>query len=188
MVKLFSRLAAIPWHRRLRVKIATGTASLVAVSILTTLLVTGRLVTSRALATAEQNLHAAESAFHHVIDSRTEFAIARVQLITMLPVFRAHLTDPLLRADGPTMQAMSEESRSQLAARWLVITDRYGATIAVSGWPEGIALSTLQAATAGALARRPSHQILPLGRTLSLVVSEPALFDTRGTRHRDGWV
>ena len=171
------RRTAIPWRHQLRAQIAIGTASLVAFSLLTTLFVASRLITNRSLASATDSLRAAQSAFHHLIDSRAEFFATRAQLITMSPVFRAHLTDPRLLGDHATMGAMGDDFRSRVAAGFLVVTDRGGAPKATSGWPDSLGLVALQPAIASALAHRPTRALVAVNGRLSVVVSEPALFD-----------
>jgi signal transduction histidine kinase len=171
-------VGTIPWRHRVRTHIALGTAAIVAVSLATTLLVGGRLITSRALSTATDDLNAARVAFYHLIDARAEAAAARVELITMLPVFRAHLTDPRLLRDAPTMEALADEYRRQLNAAWVVVANGAGAVTGESGWRATAANDdVLRGAIARALEERPARGVAVVNGRLNIVVSQPALFD-----------
>jgi hypothetical protein len=126
----------IAWHRRLQTHVAVGISLLVALSLGAILLTTTRLITSRSLALASGELEAARTAFYHLADHRAESAADQARLITTLPVFRATMTEPLLAHDAATIEAMAEEYRQQLKARFCIVTDPAGGWTGSPGWPE----------------------------------------------------
>ncbi|MQA29848.1 MAG: PAS domain S-box protein [Luteitalea sp.] len=168
---------AIPWHRRMEVRVVAGLSLLVGLSLGAALVATSRVVTNRSLVQGLDRLDAAHSAFNALIKRQIEFAAAQTRLITVLPVFRAHISDARLVRDGATLDAMVDDYRQQLKAQFCILTDRNGNWMSKPGWPPGETppaglRSTVEAAVAG----RSQNDILSIGRTLVLVVSEPALF------------
>jgi signal transduction histidine kinase/ActR/RegA family two-component response regulator len=141
------------------------------------LLATGRIVRTNALARAADDLQAARVAFHHLVDSRAEFAASQLRLIAELPVFRAHLTDSRLAADRATVEAMAEGYRGSLKAHFTVVTDQAGDWIARPGWTSGSAVPPeLARGITDARAGRSSRAIAVVDDRLYLVVTEPATF------------
>jgi PAS domain S-box-containing protein len=171
------QLPAIPWHRRMQIHVVLGISLLVASSLAAALLMTTRVVTSRSRSMASNELEEARSAFYYLAASRAEFAAAQTRLITKLPVFRAHMNDERLAGDAATLDAMADEYRRQLKARFCILTDRAGRVTATPGWPARTTpppamQSSIDAARAGVA----HHDIVAIDATLFLIVSEPALF------------
>lgn len=167
----------IPWHRRMEAQVALGVTVLVALAIGGTLLATTRAVTRQSLARAAQDVENARGAFDHLLESRARAATALSRLVTTLPVFRAHLTDPRLLEDAATIGAMGDGYRQQLGASFCLVADPRGRTIAVAGWPQSALMpSELQASIASATKGTSRPAIVIIGDRLYLTVSEPALF------------
>src|SRR4249919_3544679 len=121
--------ARIAWHRRIEAAVVAGSGLLVAVSIGAVLVGTTSFVTSRALDRASTDIEAARGAFYDLVDRQAESAAALARLVTVLPVFRAHIDDPgdpsrdpRLAIDLPTIEAMAEEYRQQLRAEFSIVT------------------------------------------------------------------
>jgi len=171
------RSRSIPWHRRLEAHLAVGVALLVAISLGAALAAARRVVASQSLARASADVEATRAAFHQLLQTRARFASGLAELVTALPVFRAHLTDARLARDAPTVAAMADTYRAELRADFCIVSNAEGRPLALAGWPDGPVLP-------GALARRleeaaggrASAEILPAARKLFLVVTEPARF------------
>jgi signal transduction histidine kinase/ActR/RegA family two-component response regulator len=153
-----------------------GVVLLIASSLGAILVATTRTVTARSLERAASDLAAARSVFYSLVDDRAEFAGAQTALVTALPVFRSHMTDPRLASDVATLQAMADEYRQQLRADFLIVTDRDGSWTARSGPPVPRLSAPIAAAIAVATANRSSRDVVALENGLFLVVSEPARF------------
>src|SRR5580692_10130402 len=111
----------IPWHLRLEARVIGGISVLVALSLAAVLVATTRAVTTRSLERTSTDLDAARSAFYQLVNDRAESAATQAALVTALPVFRAHMTDPRLAGDVATLDAMSEEYRRQLKADFCIV-------------------------------------------------------------------
>jgi PAS domain S-box-containing protein len=167
----------IAWHRRLQTHVAVGVSLLVALSLGSVLLITTRLITNRSLGLASGELDAARTAFYHLADHRAQSAADQARLITTLPIFRATMTDPRLANDTATLDAMGEEYRRQLKARFCIVTNRAGRWTGSPGWPTGQSSPpALENGIAAATHGQPHHDIVAIQGTLFLIVSEPALF------------
>src|ERR1700688_1645215 len=136
--------AGIPWHRRIEAVVVAGSSLLVALSLAAVLVATTRLVTTRSLDRASLDLQTARGTFYHLIANQAASAAAQAQLITALPVFRAHMTDSRLASDAATMLAMADAYRQQLGAEFCIVTDRDGLWIGSPGWPGQDRRSTIQ--------------------------------------------
>ena len=156
-------------------RVALGVTLLVGAAIAAVLAAATQLVTSRAAAQAAEDLAAARTTFRQVLETRARAAQTVARLVTTLPVFRAHLTDPRLRTDSATVAAMADEYRRELDAAFSAVMDATGRPIAAPGWDGGDAGHWRQALARAAAAK--SHvEIAALNGRAYLLVSEPALF------------
>ncbi len=166
----------IPWHRRLEARLALSVGLLVAVSLGAALTMATRVAMSRSLMRASENMHAAQTAFERLVETRAEAAAAQTRLITGLPVFRSHITEVSLASDAAEMNVMADDYRQQLKARFTIVTNRRGVWLANPGWPGGEVDPVVANGIRGAMAGRPSHANASIGGALFLIVSEPARF------------
>ena len=172
-----STAPALAWHQRLAARVVGAMALLVALSLAGALGATTRTVTTRSFSRASADLDAGGSAFYRLVDDRAEFAAAQAALVTVLPVFRAHMTDSRLAEDVATLEAMGEEYRRELKADFCIVADRRGQWTIEPGWPKGSAPpETLRASIDEATAGRPHRAIAAVGDGLFLIVSQPARF------------
>jgi hypothetical protein len=166
----------IPWHRRLEARLALSVGLLVAVSLGAALTMATRVAMSRSLMRASENMHAAQTAFERLVETRAEAAAAQTRLITGLPVFRSHITEVSLASDAAEMNVMADDYRQQLKARFTIVTNRRGVWLANPGWPGGEVDPVVANGIRDAVAGRPSHANASIGGALFLIVSEPARF------------
>ncbi len=157
-------------------RVAIGVALLVACSLGSILYVTVRVVTSRSLARAAQDLGIARNEFALSLQNQADSVAALTRLVADLPVFRAHLTDGRLEHDRATMEVMADSYRRQLKAKFCIVTDASGGWLASPGWPVAGSQKALRANVGGALHRESRHDIVAIAEQLFLVVSEPASF------------
>lgn len=158
-------------------QVAAGVCVLVALALGLTLYATTPLITRRSMDLAAEDVAAARAAFARLMASRVKAASSQLRLITLLPVFRAHMTSADLRNDAATLNAMVEEYRLQLGARFAVLTDRAGTWQAQPGWAaDRPAPDVMRAGIAAALERQSSGGLAVVGDELYLVVSEPVTF------------
>jgi C4-dicarboxylate-specific signal transduction histidine kinase len=118
-------------------RVAAGVTLLVGDAIAAVLAAATHAVTSRSAVQAADDLAAARATFRQLLDTRVRSAQALARLVTVLPVFRAHLTDPQLAADGATVAAMADDYRRQLGAAFAAVLDASGRPIAAPGWNAG---------------------------------------------------
>ena len=189
------RGAAIAWHARLEARVAVALALLVAGSLGAMLLITIQLVSTQSRTRAEEELGVARAAFSSLMENRATSSVALATLVTELPVFRAHLTDPRLAQDRPTIDAMADGYRRQLDAHFVVITNGEGGWLASPGWPDTGQQPPEELGRLVDAARRgtPGASIVGHGTALFLAVSAPARFAdeilgtlTTGYRLTDG--
>jgi PAS domain S-box-containing protein len=174
----------IPWHQRIEAAVVAGSGLLVALSIGAVLVGTTRLVTSRALDRASIDIGAARAAFYDLIDRQAESGAALARLVTVLPVFRAHIDDPgdpgrdpRLAIDLPTIEAMAEDYRQQLRAEFSIVTSRRDEWVVSPGWPAHVEPPpAVRKLIASGLEGRPVHNLVLVGNRLFLVVTEPVRF------------
>jgi signal transduction histidine kinase len=174
----------IPWHRRMEAHVAVGVTLLVGLSLGSVLIATTRLVTNQSINRAASDVDAARVVFHRLLQTRAASAAAMIELVTTLPVFRAHLTDARLVRDGATITAMADAYRTQLHADFCLVTDTIGSPIATPGWADAQPIDDqFRAVVATAVAGKSRADILPVSNRLFLVVAEPARFaeETIGT-------
>ena len=168
--------APIPWHRRLEARALASVAAIVGVSLAAVALVTDEVVSSHALARAQNELAAGRAAFTNLVAAKTELAAVQTRLITGLPVFRAHMTDARLANDEATMVTMAQMYREELRAAFMIVSDRRGRWLASPGLSPASPHAYLREQVGAAAAGQAQRQIVPVERGLFLVVTEPALF------------
>lgn len=156
--------------------VAIGVSLLVALALGSAVVVTSGVVTRSAMNGAAQDLSAARRAFSQLAESRAREASVQATLIVGLPVFRAHLTDPQLAADQPTLDAFADQYRTQLHASFLVVGSRRSAVTGKSGWPREAVSPLVQQALSEAVGGSSSRRVSAIDGRLYLVVAEPARF------------
>jgi signal transduction histidine kinase/CheY-like chemotaxis protein len=172
-----STAARQAWHRRIEARLVLGVVLIVGGSVAGLVVATNRVVTTSALAHAREEHDSAKEVFDQLVQRRAEFAARQSRLITELPVFRAHLSDPMIAADEATVQALAEHYRESLGADFLVVTDAAGAWLGRANWENRDERPTdLVAGIAAALAGTPSNAMLALETAIYQVVFEPARF------------
>ena len=147
------------------------------VAVLAMLVAANRVITAGAVERTHEDQDAAKQAFDRLLERRGEFASSQSRLITELPVFRAHLSDPRIAGDQATIQALADQYRVSVAADFLLVANTDGAWLGRSHWP------ATSAPDWPTLAGRPSPRNWSGGRGLValpdgvyLVVFEPARF------------
>ena len=168
---------AVPWHRGMDAHVALGVSLLVGLSLGAVLLATTRAVTSESRSRASADLQAGRAAFERLLESRAESTAALTRLITELPVFRAHVSDPRVARDAQTMAEMTDRYRRQLRAAFCVVTDLEGTWISQPGWQDvQTHPPALERAIAASLRGVAGRQIVTIRDQLFLVVVEPIRF------------
>jgi diguanylate cyclase (GGDEF)-like protein len=166
----------VPWHRRLDTRVAAGLTLLVALSLGAVLIATTRVVSTRSLTRAAEELEVARLAFSRSLDARAESASALTRLVTELPVFRAHISDARVADDPQTMYQMADAYRRQLNAWFSVVTNARGTWLASPGWTAGSQVPALVSSIETARRGAGNRTILSVDDRLFLVVSEPGRF------------
>jgi diguanylate cyclase (GGDEF)-like protein len=157
--------------------VVLGVGLLVAFSLGAVLVATSRAVTTESRGRASADLETGRAAFERLLNERAESSAALTRLVTELPVFRAHLSDPRLANDRHTMGQMADRYRQLLRAEFCVVTGLDGLWISNPGWPVSDAPTTAVASTiAASLRGTPQRRVLAIRDRLFLVVAEPVLF------------
>jgi predicted signal transduction protein with EAL and GGDEF domain len=166
------------WSRRLEARVAATVAALIVVVVAAVLVITTRLVSEQARGRASLELESAKAAFYAQMDMRARAAQLSSRLVTELPVFRAHLTDPQLANDRPTIEAMADGYRRDLGASFAVVTDATGRWLASPGWRDDAEAMPRELVDAidEARAGRAVSVLAPTGAGVSLLVASPARF------------
>src|SRR5689334_19122371 len=99
------------------------------------LVAANQAITSSAIHDNHDDQETAKTAFDHMIERRVAFASSQSRLVTELPVFRAHLSDPRIAGDTATIQALAEEYRISMGADFLLVSTSDARWIGRSGWP-----------------------------------------------------
>ena len=156
--------------------VALGVSLLVALSLGAVVVVTSDAITRRAMSGAVRDLATARTAFDRLVETRAREASVQANLIARLPVFRAHLIDPQLAGDAPTMDALAAEYRAQLDAGFLVVGSRRTEVTGRDGYPGTQLAAPVAQARGEAGAGKASRRVTAIGGVLYLVVAEPARF------------
>src|SRR5688500_1349532 len=109
--------------------VVAGVTLLVGVAIAAVLLAATRVATQQSLDRAAADVESAREAFHQLLETRARSAASLTRLVTTLPVFRAHLTDPRLAENAATIGAMADGYRQQLDADFSLVADARGRLI-----------------------------------------------------------
>jgi len=168
--------STVRWYRRLGARVAVGLTLLIGLSLGSVLVATTRVVRSRSLSRASEELEVARSAFYRLVDARADSAAALTRLITELPVFRAHMSDARLADDPETIAHMADGYRHELNAQFVIVTDGHGAWLGSSGWTAGQRVPALRSSIDAAGRGAADRAILSVDDRLYLVVSEPVRF------------
>jgi signal transduction histidine kinase len=172
-----SPLPPARWHTRLEARLLLFVTLVTGVSVVAMLVAANRVITASALERDGQDQIAAKAAFDRLIDQRTAFATSQSRLITELPVFRAHLSDPRIVEDRETIQALAQQYRQSTASDFLLVANAHGRWLGQANWPAGPDPDwTLLIGAASPGAVRGHSALVSLTDGLYLVVVEPALF------------
>jgi diguanylate cyclase (GGDEF)-like protein len=164
------------WYRRLGARVAVALTLLVGLSLAAVLGTTTRVVRSRSLSRASDEIEVAQSAFYGLVDARAESASEMTRLVTELPVFRAHISDARLTRIPEMMSEMADGYRRQLHAQFAIVTDARGAWLGSAGWAGDSRPLALAASIAAATRGSGDRTVFSVGDHLYLVVAEPARF------------
>ncbi len=136
-----------------------------------------RVITTSALDRDGQDQNGAKAAFDRLIDQRKAFATSQSRLITELPVFRAHLSDPRIVDDRATIQALADQYRESTASDFLLVANAAGHWLGESNWPDGPDPDWALLTGGPSPGEAKGHSALvSLSDGLYLAVAEPALF------------
>jgi signal transduction histidine kinase len=165
------------WHTRLEARLLFFVTLVTGVSVVAMLIAANRVITASALERDGQDQHAAKAAFDRLIDQREAFATSQSRLITELPVFRAHLSDPRIVEDRDTIQALAQQYRQSTASDFLLVANAQGRWLGQANWPAGPEPDwTLLLGVSSPGDARGRSALVSLSDGLYLVVAEPALF------------
>ena len=87
------------------------------------LVAANRVITASAIERTAQDQDAAKAGLRPADRAAREFATSQSRLITELPVFRAHLSEPQIANDSATIQALAEQYPQSLASDFLLVAD-----------------------------------------------------------------
>jgi len=167
---------AARWHTRLEARLLFFVTLVAGVSVGAMLIAANGVITGSALQRNRQDQAAAKAAFDRLIEQRKEFGASQSRLITELPVFRAHLSDPRIAADRETIQALAEQYRQSTASDFLLVAAQ-GRWLGQAHWPAGPDPDwRLLIGDAAPGEVRGHSRLVSLSDGLYLVVVEPALF------------
>jgi len=166
-----------PWHARLETRLLLFVTLVTGAAVVAMLVAANRVITAGAVERTHEDQDAAKQAFDQLLERRGEFATSQSRLITELPVFRAHLSDPRVAADQATMQALADQYRVSVAADFLLVSSADGTWLGLSHWP-GTSAPDWRILTG---APKPSgfdgrRGLVSLPDGIYLVVLEPARF------------
>jgi diguanylate cyclase (GGDEF)-like protein len=166
------------WLSRLDARVALVLGVLMLGGLVVVFVVTTGIVSSQSRDRAAIELEVARSSFHNLMDERVRSAMSAAELVTQLPVFRAHLTDARLAEDRENIQAMADGYRDQMQAQFAIVARPGGDWAAHPGWHDSPAAATtpLQRAVEAALDGTSGSAIVAHDQALYLTVSVPARF------------
>jgi signal transduction histidine kinase len=168
---------AARWHTRLEARLLLFVTLVTGVSVLAMLIAANRVITASALERDGQDQNAAKAAFDRLIDQREAFATSQSRLITELPVFRAHLSDPRIMEDRETIQALAQQYRQSAASDFLLVANANGRWLGQANWSAGPDPDwTLLIGVPSPTEPIGHSALVSLPDGLYLVVAEPALF------------
>ena len=106
-----------------------ASALIVAGALAAVLAVTLDAVSRQSRERATTDLEVARTAFYNQLEMRKASTAAALQLITELPVFRAHLVDARLATDHATIDAMADGYSDELGAQFMLVTTAGGSFV-----------------------------------------------------------
>jgi signal transduction histidine kinase len=174
----------VPWRSRLEARLLLFVALVAGVSVAAMLVAANRLISASALERHRQDQDAAKAAFDRLIEQRQEFVASQTRLITELPVFRAHLSDPRIANDEATIEALAQQYRESTASDFLLVANADLQWLGKANWPTG-AEPSFEILTGGGAAPNVtrsnglierSNALIELSDGLYLVVAQPATF------------
>jgi signal transduction histidine kinase len=166
-----------PWRARLETRLLLFVTLVTGVAVVAMLVAANRVITAGAVERTHEDQDAAKQAFDRLLERRGEFATSQSRLVTELPVFRAHLSDPRIAGDQATIQALADQYRSSVAADFLLVASADGTWLGRSHWPGAAApdwITLTGTPRPGGWDSRRGLVALPDG--VYLVVLEPARF------------
>jgi HAMP domain-containing protein len=164
-----------PWRARLETRLLLFVTIVTGAAVAAMLVAANRVITAGAVERTHEDQDAAKTAFDRLLERRGESATSQSRLITELPVFRAHLSDPRVAGDEATIQALADQYRTSVAADFLLVATADGTWKGRSNWPAPIGTewaTLIGAPRPPAWQGRRSLAALPDG--VYLVVLEPA--------------
>jgi signal transduction histidine kinase len=166
-----------PWRARLETRLLLFVTLVSGAAVVAMLVAANSIITAGAIGHSHEDQDAAKQAFDRLLERRGESATTQSRLITGLPVFRAHLSDPRIAGDDATIQALADEYRTSVAADFLLVATADGIWRGRSNWPGGASPDwrTLSG-TAGPGATDGRRTLVALSDGVYLVVLEPARF------------
>jgi signal transduction histidine kinase len=166
-----------PWRARLETRLILFVTLVSGVAVMAMLLAANRMITAGAVERTHEDQDAAKKAFDLLLQRRGEFATSQSRLITELPVFRAHLSDPRIAGDQATIEALANEYRASVAADFLLVASADGSWLGRSNWPGTVApeWTTLTGAPSPSTSIA-GRRLVVLPGGVYLVVVEPARF------------
>jgi signal transduction histidine kinase len=166
-----------PWHARLETRLLLFVTLVTGAAVIAMLLAANRVITTGAIEHMHEDQDAAKQAFDRLLERRGESAASQSRLITELPVFRAHLSDPRLADDDATIQALADQYRVSVGGDFLLVATADGAWRGRSNWPAATAPDWI-AITGAAPPAVPEGRrtLVALTDGVYLVVLEPARF------------
>ena len=126
-----------PWRARLETRLLLFVTLVTGIAVVAMLVAAQRVITASAITRTHEDQDAAKVAFDRLIERRGEFGTSQSRLITELPIFRAHLSDPRIAADHATIQALADQYRSSTGADFLLVATSDGTWAGRSNWPSG---------------------------------------------------
>lgn len=168
----------IAWLTRLEARVALALGLLITTALAAVFVIATSVVSAQSHDRASVELIVASGSFHNLLRERVRSAMREAELVTQLPVFRAHLTDQRLAEDRATVEAMADGYRAQLDAQFAIVARQDEPWAASPGWPAtGRATNArLDRAIAAALSGAPAGAIIAQDDVLYLTVSVPARF------------
>jgi signal transduction histidine kinase len=124
-----------PWRARLETRLLLFVTLVSGAAVVAMLIAADRVITAGAVERTHEDQDAAKQAFDRLLERRGEFAASQSRLITELPIFRAHLSDPRIAADEATIQALAEQYRTSVSADFLLVATADGGWRGRSNWP-----------------------------------------------------
>jgi signal transduction histidine kinase len=166
-----------PWHARLETRLLLFVTLVTGAAMIAMLLAANRVITTGAIEHMHEDQDAAKQAFDRLLERRGESAASQSRLITELPVFRAHLSDPRLAGDDATIQALADQYRVSVGGDFLLVATADGAWRGRSNWPAATAPDWMSITGAARPAMPAGRRTLvALADGVYLVVLEPARF------------